>query len=146
MKHIIILILLALSSSVSAQCYKVDSVVNHATIKEVAGRPVTFGVQATFEQLVSDKYSLCDSGALVELTINTVGMPEQLVNIVGLQFLKRTYTVNISTKVNNITHYSSASKTVYVNAMFVTVESIPHNKKAFSKAIQSCLVDLAKKL
>lgn len=147
MKNLILSIAtLLVSTSLYSQCYTVDTIINHSPIKEVAGRPVTFGVQPTLEHLISNKYSLCDTGQKIRVEINTIGMPEQLVNIIGMQFLKRTYSINISTTVNNITHYSLGTKTVFVNAMFLTVEEIPHNKKAFSKAVESCLVDLVKQL
>jgi hypothetical protein len=52
----------------------------------------------------------------------------------------------MSITANNITHYSRNVKTVYVNAMFLTVEDIPHNKKAYSRAVEKCLIDLVKEL
>jgi hypothetical protein len=89
---------------------------------------------------------LCDTGIKVELAINTIALPQRLINIIGIQLLKRDYVVNMSITANNITHYSRNVKTVYVNAMFLTVEEIPHNKKAYSKAVEKCLIDLIKEL
>ena len=71
---------------------------------------------------------------------------KRIINIVGIQLLKRDYVVNMSITANNITHYSRNVKTVYVNAMFLTVEQIPENKKAYSKAVEKCLIDLVKQL
>ena len=146
MKKLLILLTTTLAASLSAQCYKIDIVRNHTHLKTIAGRPVDFGVVPTAEQLISDKYSLCDSGIGVELALNTIGVADRIINIVGIQMLKRDYVVNMSITANNITHYSRNVKTVYVNAMFLTVEQIPDNQKAYSKAVQKCLIDLIKEL
>ena len=37
---------------------------------------------------------------------------------------------------NGMTVTGEAKKIVYVNAMFVSVEGIPHNRKAYSKALE----------
>lgn len=146
MKKLIILLILAFAGSLNAQCYKIDTVRNHTQLRTIAGRPVDFGVVATAEQLIANKYSLCDTGIKVKLAINTIAMPQRLINIAGLQFLKRDYVVNMSITANNITHYSRHTKTVFVNAMFLTVEEIPHNQKAYSKVVEKCLIDLVKEL
>jgi hypothetical protein len=146
MKKLIIILTTAITASLSAQCYKIDTVRNHTHLQTIANRPVDFGIIATAEQLISNKYSLCDSGIKVELALNTIAVPQRLINIMGIQLLKRDYIVNMSITANNITHYSRNVKTVYVNAMFLTVEQIPENKKAYSKAVEKCLIDLVKKL
>ena len=146
MKKLIIILLTAFVVTLNAQCYKIDTVRNHTHLRTIAGRPVDFGVVATAEQLIANKYALCDTGIKVELAINTIALPQRLINIIGIQLLKRDYVVNMSITANNITHYSRNVKTVYVNAMFLTVEEIPHNKKAYSKAVEKCLIDLIKEL
>jgi hypothetical protein len=146
MKKLIIILLTAFAVTLNAQCYKIDTVRNHTHLRTIAGRPVDFGVVATAEQLIANKYALCDTGIKVELAINTIALPQRLINIIGIQLLKRDYVVNMSITANNITHYSRNVKTVYVNAMFLTVEEIPHNKKAYSKAVEKCLIDLIKEL
>ena len=113
MKKLSILsILVTIVTSLSAQCYKVDTVINTSSIKYLLDRPVEFGAKATLEELISDKYSLCDSGDVVSGEIVSIAMPEQLLNIVGLQFL---------------------------SAMFLEVGLIPHNKKVFYKTMQQSL-------
>jgi hypothetical protein len=146
MKKLIIILTTALTASLGAQCFTIDTVRNHTHLQTIAGRPVDFGVVPTAEQLISNKYSICDNGIKVELALNTIAVPQRIINIVGIQLLKRDYVVNMSITANNITHYSRNVKTVYVNAMFLTVEQIPENKKAYSKAVEKCLIDLVKQL
>lgn len=123
-------------TSLSAQCYKIDTVISIATVTEIGGRPIIFGAQTTLEEIASTKYQLCNEGSPISGKIKSIAMPEQLVNIVGLQFLKREYIVSTEINVNGILLQGESSKVVYVNAMFVSVESIPHNRKAYSKALE----------
>jgi hypothetical protein len=126
-------------TSLSAQCYKVDTVSNTATVKYLLDRPVEFGAKATLEELISDKYSLCDSGSIVSGEIVSIAMPEQLLNIVGLQFLKRQYIITTKVVIDGKSYMGTATKTMFVNAMFVEVAGIPHNKKVFYKTMQQSL-------
>ena len=123
-------------TSLSAQCYKIDTVTSIASVTEIGGRPVIFGAQTTLEEIASSKYQLCNDGSPISGTIKSIAMPEQLVNIVGMQFLKREYIVSTEINVNGILLQGEAKKVVYVNAMFVSVEGIPHNRKAYSKALE----------
>jgi hypothetical protein len=137
MKKLFILsALVTMMASLSAQCYKIDTVTSIATVTEIGGRPIIFGAQTTLEEIASSKYQLCNEGSPISGKIKSIAMPEQLVNIVGLQFLKREYIVSTEIKVNGIILQGEASKVVYVNAMFISVEGIPHNRKAYSKALE----------
>ena len=137
MKKLFILsALVTMLTSLSAQCYKIDTVTSIASVTEIGGRPIIFGAQTTLEEIASSKYQLCNEGSPISGTIKSIAMPEQLVNIVGLQFLKRDYIVTTEINVNGIILQGEANKVVYVNAMFVSVEGIPHNRKAYSKALE----------
>jgi len=139
MKTILFTLVSLLALSLQGQCYKVDSVTSIASISEIAGRPITFGAQTTAEQLVADQFSLCDTGQLLKVQICSVAMPEQLVNIIGIQLLRRDYIVTVKLSAGDKVYEGQAKKRVFVNAMFLTVDQIPHNKKAYSKALEKSL-------
>jgi hypothetical protein len=138
-KLFILTFIVTMVTSLSAQCYKVDTVINTSSIKYLLDRPVEFGAKATLEELISDKYSLCDSGNIITGEIVSIAMPEQLVNIIGLQFLKRQYVITSTVTINGKTYTGNSTKTMFVNAMFVEVSGIPHNKKVFYKTMQESL-------
>jgi hypothetical protein len=139
MKTILFTLVSLLALSLQGQCYKVDSVTSIASISEISGRPITFGAQTTTEQLVADQFSLCDTGQLLKVQICSVAMPEQLVNIIGIQLLRRDYIVTVKLSAGDKVYEGQAKKRVFVNAMFLTVDQIPHNKKAYSKALEKSL-------
>jgi hypothetical protein len=135
-KLFILTLIVTIVASLSAQCYKVDTVTTIASVTEIGGRPIIFGAQTTLEEIASTKYQLCNEGSPITGEIKSIAMPEQLLNIVGLQFLKREYIVITEINVNGTVVIGEAKKIVYVNAMFVSVEGIPHNRKAYSKALE----------
>jgi hypothetical protein len=139
MKKLIILSVCLLTLGLSAQCYKIDTVTNTSSVQSIANKPLLFGVQTTLEEIISKDYSLCDSGQIITADINSVAMPEQIVNIIGIQFLKRQYIVQTQVNMAGKILVGQSTQTIYVNAMFVEVTAIPHNKKAISKAIQKSL-------
>ena len=140
MKKLFILsALVTMMASLSAQCYKIDTVTNTATVKFIVDRPVEFGAKSTLEELISDKYSLCDSGSIVTGEIVSIAMPEQIINIVGLQFLQRKYIVTTKVIIDGKSYIGESTKTMYVSAMLMEVSAIPHNKKVFYKTMQQSL-------
>ena len=140
MKKLFILsVLVTMMTTLSAQCYKVDTVTNTSSVKYIADRAVEFGVKATLEELIADKYSLCDSGSIITGEIVSIAIPEQILNIVGMQFLQRKYIIVTKVTIDGKTYTGENSKTMYLNAMFLEVGIIPHNKKVFYKTMQHSL-------
>jgi hypothetical protein len=128
-----------LAGSLQGQSYKVDTVTNTSAVQSIANKPLLFGIKVTLEELISKHYELSDTGKIITADINSVEMPEELINIIGLQFLKREYIVKCKVNFAGKELIGEAKQTIFVNAMFVQVTEIPHNKKAISKAIQKAL-------
>ena len=71
------------------------NVINVQHIQTIGGRDVTFGVKETVEELLIEKgYTPDDSlGMVVQVSIDSISSPQQIVNIMGLQWLKKDYLV-----------------------------------------------------
>jgi hypothetical protein len=86
MLNILAPILLALAP-VEPTLVKVN-VTNTQHIQTIGGRDVTFGVKENVEELLIEKgYTTVDSGVAfdVQVSIDSIYSPQQLLNIVGLQ-------------------------------------------------------------
>ena len=66
-------------------------------------------------------------------------MPEELINIIGMQFLKRKYIITTKVTIDGKVYTGESTKTLYLNAMFLEISQIPHNKKVFYKTMQKSL-------
>lgn len=126
----------------------VKHVHNNTTIKVIGGRDITFGVKETVEEiLVKQEYKLNDStGMPVEINIDSITSPHQILNIIGIKWLKKDYIVKTSICIGSGCFTGTGKRTAFVFAAFLDVENneVPLNKKSFSKALQSSLEDASK--
>ena len=134
-------ILLFLSPSDST---KVNIHVNNIQhIQVIGGRDVTFGVKETVEELLIEKgYTPNDSlGFPVQVTIDSIYSPQELLNIVGIQWLRKDYIVETTICIGSSCFKGKGERRTFIFTMFLNVENgeVPLNKKAFSKALQEAL-------
>jgi hypothetical protein len=139
MLNILAPILLALAP-VEPTLVKVN-VVNAQHIQTIGGRDVTFGVKENVEELLIEKgYITVDSGTAfdVQVSIDSIYSPQQLLNIMGIQWLRKDYIVETTVCIGSGCFKGKGERRTFIFAMFLNVENgeVPLNKKAFSKSLQ----------
>lgn len=138
----ILLLLSADTNQVNVQVH------NAQHIQTVGGRDVTFGVKETVEELLIDKgYTPNDSlGMPVHVSIDSIYSPQQMLNIMGLQWLRKDYIVETSVCIGSSCFKAMGERRTFIFAMFLNVENgeVPLNKKAFSKSLQEALTKTTK--
>ena len=149
MLNILAPILLALAP-VEPTLVKVN-VTNAQHIQTIGGRDVTFGVKENVEELLIEKgYTTVDSGVAfdVQVSIDSIYSPQQLLNIVGLQWLRKDYIVETTICIGSGCFKGKGERRTFIFAMFLNVENgeVPLNKKAFSKSLQEALKNTTKQL
>ena len=147
MLNILAPILLALTP-VEPTLVKVN-VTNAQHIQTIGGRDVTFGVKENVEELLIEKgYITVDSGVAfdVQVSIDSIYSPQQLLNIVGLQWLRKDYIVETTICIGSGCFKGKGERRTFIFAMFLNVENgeVPLNKKAFSKSLQEALIKTTK--
>jgi hypothetical protein len=148
MLSIIAPILLALAPGKDSTFVKVN-VVNAQRIETIGGRNVTFGVKEEVEELLINKgYTPVDSGVAfdVQVSIDSIYSPQEILNIMGIQWLKKDYIVETSICIGSGCFKAVGERKTFVFAMFLNVENneVPLNRKAFSKALQESLTKTTK--
>jgi len=122
---------------------------NHQQIQTIDGRDVTFGIKENVEELLIEKgYTPQDSGEGfdVQVSIDSIYSPQQLVNIIGLQWLRKDYIVETTICIGSGCFKGKGERKTFIFAMFLDVENgeVPLNRKAFSKALQEALTKTTK--
>ena len=148
MLSIIAPILLALAPGKDSTFVKVN-VINAQRIETIGGRNVTFGVKEEVEELLINKgYTPVDSGVAfdVQVSIDSIYSPQEILNIMGIQWLKKDYIVETSLCIGSGCFKAVGERKTFVFAMFLNVENneVPLNRKAFSKALQESLTKTTK--
>ena len=128
---------------------KVNVHVNNVQhIQKIGDRDVTFGVKETVEELLIEKgYTPNDSlGFPVQVTIDSIYSPQELLNIMGIQWLRKDYIVETTICIGSGCFKSKGERRTFIFAMFLNVENgeVPLNRKAFSKALQESLTKTTK--
>jgi hypothetical protein len=123
---------------------KVDTVYNTSKIQQIDGRNVTFGVKETVEEIALDKN--IEGNIIIEIT--KIESPQQMINIVGMQWLKKNYEVEVFVTIDGNRYVGKAIRKTFLFAAFLNVEGneVPLNRKAFSKTLQRSLEDAFKNL
>jgi len=125
------------------------NVTNVQHIQTIGGRDVTFGVKETVEELLIEKgYTPVDSGIAfdVQVSIDSIYSPQQILNIMGVKWLRKDYIVETSTCIGSGCFKGKGERRTFIFAMFLEIEGneIPLNRKAFSKALESSLKETVK--
>lgn len=124
---------------------------NYTQIQKIDGRDPLFGVKETIEELLIEKgYTPQDSGEGfdVQVSIDSIYSPQELLNIMGIQWLKKEYIVETTVCIGSGCFKGVGERKTFVFAMFLNVENneVPLNRKAFSKALQEALKNTTKQL
>jgi hypothetical protein len=141
MLNILAPILLALQPSPTFVKVHVN---NYTQIQKIDGRDPLFGVKETVEELLIEKgYTPIDSGEGfdVQVSIDSIYSPQELLNIIGIQWLRKDYIVETTICIGSSCFKGKGERRTFIFAMFLNVENgeVPLNKKAFSKSLQEAL-------
>lgn len=122
---------------------------NYTHIQKIGDRDPLFGVKENVEELlIEDGYTPIDSGQGfdVHVSIDSIYSPQQMINIIGLQWLRKDYIVETTICIGSGCFNGKGERSTYIFAMFLDVENgeVPLNRKAFSKALQEALVKTKK--
>ena len=123
---------------------------NYSSIKEIDGRDIMFGVKETIEEILSSEgynpVSDTSEGMDVWVGIDSIYSPQQMLNIVGLKWLRKDYIVETSICIGEGCYEGVGERRTFVFAAFLDVENneVPLNRKAFSKALEASLRETAK--
>lgn len=126
---------------------QIDTVINLTPIETIEDRDVCFGVKETVEEILYDK-NINPLASHISVEIVKIESPQQKLNIVGLQWLRKDYIVEVRIMIDGKEYNGDAKRKTLLFAAALDVENneVPLNRKAFSKALQRSLEDALKTL
>jgi len=147
MKKLLLIVPIFLMAFTSP-CYKVTEVKASADAPEMKKERVIFGIKQITEEILSEKFTLCNDGSPVIVDVISIEAPTTGVSI-GPFMAKKKETV-IKTKVtkDGIDYFGEGSAEISVKATFVDLndENLPFNKTAFAGAIKKSIEDAVSKM
>jgi hypothetical protein len=138
--------MLAIQPADTTKIY-IGNVSNSTKIEKIDGRDLTFGVKEEVEEILNNQgYFITDStGFEVQVSITKLESPQQILNIVGLKWLRKDYIVETEICMGSGCFTGSSIRRTFIFAALLDVQNneVPLNRKSFSKALQSSLKDAA---
>ena len=150
MKKLIITIGIILSGiNLNAQdCYTVTKVENKTDNPDLSSKRFTFGVKQITEELVSQKYSLCEDGAPITVDIVSIEAPSIGINIGPFMIKKKITIVKTKMIIDSVVYEGEGDAKLSVKAGFAELrdENLPFEKSVFASAVKKSLEDAITKL
>ena len=138
--------MLAIQPADTTKIY-IGNVSNSTKIEKIDGRDLTFGVKEEVEEILNNQgYFITDStGFSVQVSITKLESPQQILNIIGLKWLRKDYVVETEICMGSGCFTGSSMRRTFIFAALLDVQNneVPLNRKSFSKALQSSLKDAA---
>ena len=146
MLNLLIPMMLAIQPADTTKIY-IGNVSNSTKIEKIDGRDLTFGVKEEVEEILNNQgYFITDStGFAVQVSITKLESPQQILNVVGLKWLRKDYVVETEICMGSGCFTGSSMRRTFIFAALLDVQNneVPLNRKSFSKALQSSLKDAA---
>jgi len=149
MKKLLFLLVFLPTISLAQNCIKIDSVWCNKKVKQISTRNILFGIKQVAEEILSEKYNLCDSNATsVKIEVTRIGMPSSTFKIGGVGEATQITQVYIKLYFGDkIIDGLGESET---RAGFVLIEltdgKVPFNNTTIGTAIKKAILNASEKL
>ena len=151
MRKIIILIGIILSGiNLQAQdCYTVKSVENKTENPDLSSKRFTFGVKQITEEVLSEKYSLCEQNAIpVMVEITRVGTPSTTFRIAGVGAATETTQILLKLHFGDKIVDGIGESATTASYAFIELKEgkVPFSKSSIGIAMKKAIIDAVSKL
>jgi hypothetical protein len=147
-KLLLIPVMFMASLTYSQNCYSVKHVESRANIEGVSPKRFTLGVKQITEEVISEKYSICEDGDSVSVIVVSIEAPTTGIAIGPFEMKRKVTIVNTKIIINNKEYLGVGEGKVDVKSTFIELqdENLPFEKSSFSAALKKSLVDAVNKI
>jgi hypothetical protein len=149
MKTLLLITLTTLMSitSYSQSCFTVKSVQTKDSIQGINPKRFTLGVKQITEEIISEKYKICEDGDSVSVVIQSIEAPTTGISIGPFEKKRKVTIVTVKLIINNKEYIGVGESKTDVKSTFIELqdENIPFEKSAFSAALKKSLQDAVNK-
>ena len=142
MKKLIFILLLPIFMF-SQECYRVSKVSSQVEAPEMKKERVVFGIKQITEEILSEKYSICEDGTPVEVEVLSVEAPSTNTSLGPFSKTKKITIVKLRLIIGKEEYWGQGEANVTVQSTFLDLndDNLPFNKTAFSGAVKKALVE-----
>ncbi len=143
MKRLFFIFGLMLSTSIlySQNCYSVSKVENLTENPDLSSKKFVFGLKQLTEELMGEKYTICEDGLPIHVAITSIESPTVGINIGPFMIKKKNTIVKVIVLKDGIEYTGEGSAKLSVKASFAELrdENLPFEKSTFASAVKKAL-------
>jgi hypothetical protein len=132
----------------SQECYKVTKVTSQVEAPEMKKERVIFGIKQITEEILSEKYDICEDGTPVEVEVLSVEAPSTNTSLGPFSKTKKITIVKLRLIVKGEEYWGQGEAKVSVQSTFLDLndDNLPFNKTTFSGAVKKALIESVKEM
>ena len=150
MKKVLLLLSLVflLSADTAPKCYTVTKVSSQVEAPEMKKERVVFGIKQMTEEILSEKYDICEDGTPVEVEVLSVEAPSTNTSFGPFSKTKKITIVKLRLLIEGEEYWGQGEANVTVQSTFLDLndDNLPFNKTAFSGAVKKALVEAVEEM
>jgi hypothetical protein len=148
MKKLLLILSSLVLLSFSEPCYKVTSVVATADAPDMKKERVIFGIKQLAEEIVSEKYKICNDGSPITVDLFSIEAPTTGVAIGPFTAIKKETIVKVKITKDGKEYIGEgvAKTTVKSTLIELKDENLPFEKTTFASAVKKSLQDAINKM
>jgi len=149
MKNLLLISVMFLTTLAYGQnCYSVKHVESRANIENISPKRFTLGVKQITEEVMSERYSICEDGDSVSVIVESIESPTTGVAIGPFEMKRKVTIVTTKIIINGKEYIGVGEGKVDVKSTFIELqdENLPFEKSSFSAALKKSLVDAVNKI
>ena len=133
--------LLASTVMLGQSCYTVKSVENNTENPDLSSKKFVFGLKQLTEELMGEKYTICEDGLPIHVAITSIESPTVGINIGPFMIKKKNTIVKVIVLKDGIEYTGEGSAKLSVKASFAELrdENLPFEKSTFASAVKKAL-------
>jgi hypothetical protein len=145
---LLILSLFILTSFTAGDCYKVEKVFATADAPEMNSNRVIFGIKQITEEVLSEKFSICQDGSPIIVEIVSIEAPTTGIAIGPFTATKKETIVKIKITKDGKDYIGEGTAKTTVKSTFIELKdsNLPFEKTTFASAVKKSIVDAVNKM
>lgn len=140
--------LILFNTSIAQNCYSVKNVTNKGEIEGINPKRFTLGVKQITEEILSEKYSICDNGDSVSVVIESIEAPTTGIALGPFEKKRKLTIVKLKVIIKGKEYEGVGESKTDVKSTFIELqdENLPFEKSAFSAGLKKGIQDALNKL
>lgn len=125
----------------SQNCYTVTDVSSTAEIEELNQKRIIFGIKQMTEEIISDKYDLCEEGIPVFVEVLSIETPSKGLSLGPFAKNKKQTIIKVKVLLGEKEYYGEGLAEVSSQSLFLDLNdnTLPFNKTTFASAMKKAL-------